>query len=530
MRKKYALLTVMITALLYLFGCVPKDLKNMYEALPADIEAAEKIVVEKKAAYENVKKAKEWKEFFQLYAEREKWDAKFSESEAEIKHARNGFEQKVTPIFKKYRSSDNSKFAQAMGAVKGSIRAAINSSSEPAKRMAALKEARDKTPEMVSGSERSYLLLKEAYLLLEGEVQKAQKDYPDKNDDLNKRLSPARNLYLEVEKANKTVLSQSKAEIPDYAVIYDNYVIVTKTNPEKFGAMDKDLRTKISELNRSYSKVLIDMRQDLFIEIGRTSWDEDSDWPTEHSYVYSLRKTSEPSYEYFGGLPETQTLASYAKGWGTNSRPYIDQGEWNKLNISWEESWPSSWDDHAEYWLSDLPIKCYHKYTIVENGKKTETDWVEVDEEDYEDYEDDLGMEIVSKPYGYYESEKLEQSNPAGLSKVGNKNYGEWKKDPSSGDSYWEWYGKYRFYTTIFGLDRPYYYSEWDTWNRGYRGRDSYYGPKSDPKRYGTYGHKTRSRYAGSHFSKNGGYKSQDVSARSAGASSRGRGPGGGGK
>jgi len=40
-------------------------------------------------------------------------------------------------------------------------------------------------------------------------------------------------------------------------------------------------------------------------------------------------------------------------------------------------------------------------------------------------------MEILSKPYGYYESEKLKNASPIGINYVGNSKYGEWKKDTS---------------------------------------------------------------------------------------------------
>jgi len=41
---------------------------------------------------------------------------------------------------------------------------------------------------------------------------------------------------------------------------------------------------------------------------------------------------------------------------------------------------------------------------------------------------------------------------------VGNPNYGHWRTD-SSGSSFWEWYGKYALFSTLF--HRPVYYNSW---------------------------------------------------------------------
>jgi len=50
---------------------------------------------------------------------------------------------------------------------------------------------------------------------------------------------------------------------------------------------------------------------------------------------------------------------------------------------------------------------------------------------------------------------------------VGNPNYGHWRQD-SSGGSFWEWYGKYALFSSLF--NRPIYYGSWAA------GRDySYY-------------------------------------------------------
>jgi len=61
---------------------------------------------------------------------------------------------------------------------------------------------------------------------------------------------------------------------------------------------------------------------------------------------------------------------------------------------------------------------------------------------------------------------------------IGNPTYGNWRQN-SSGSTYWEWYGKYAFFSNIFS--RPVYYDGWSTHRRysSYHdyGRDFYTTP-----------------------------------------------------
>ncbi len=66
----------------------------------------------------------------------------------------------------------------------------------------------------------------------------------------------------------------------------------------------------------------------------------------------------------------------------------------------------------------------------------------------------------------------------AGSQLVGNPNYGQWKED-SQGRSFWEWYGMYAMFSSLF--HSPIYYSNW-AGNRGYSyysdyGRNYYTSP-----------------------------------------------------
>ena len=72
---------------------------------------------------------------------------------------------------------------------------------------------------------------------------------------------------------------------------------------------------------------------------------------------------------------------------------------------------------------------------------------------------------------------------------MGNSRYGQWRQD-SRGGSFWEFYGKYAFFSHVFGgLTRPVYRSGYDDYRRYQSGGRPYYGRNNQ---YGTRGKYTQ--------------------------------------
>ncbi len=113
-------------------------------------------------------------------------------------------------------------------------------------------------------------------------------------------------------------------------------------------------------------------------------------------------------------------------------------------------------------------------------------DWTEVSRKFYERHQPLLGMVVLSKG----EDGKTAQANyPPGYQYIGNSRYGRWRTD-RSGNSFWEFYGRYALFRTLLGgSGRPIYRSDYDSY-RTYRGQGRpYYGPSNN---YGTSGSATR--------------------------------------
>lgn len=132
----------------------------------------------------------------------------------------------------------------------------------------------------------------------------------------------------------------------------------------------------------------------------------------------------------------------------------------------------------------------FHKYKIIKekpDGKpyETFTDWVEVSEQAFAEYENDMGMEIAAKTDGTV----TKSTAPPGYSRyVGNEQYGRWSSG-NNGTSFWEFYGQYAFMSSMIGLVAgPVYRSSYTDYRSNYRGSRPYYGrvTSTGSRRYGT--------------------------------------------
>lgn len=525
------LLLGIILLLVGITGCgIPKEDRQTAEALPKKISSARTEVTNRQNSYLRFSESEEYFAY-KVYAERENWINEYQEALSEINRAGTLYSSSIYPILEKNDSDDKFKLRQEVSRINNILQAARTQSLKPSQRREFIEKAMAEAPAWVEKAEDEYFQINEIISDTSAYADKAKSDYKDKVKDIGERFAVLMQIQINAKNslytAQQELNNRENGDVTDYAKLGDSTRKVTSL----LGQLQREVqifRSKTDELYQSYSKILADMRVEYWVEIGRTSWDNYYDFPTEHQYIYK-RKVEEPVFQYFSKpLPEQIAY----KSWG-DLKVVIDQVKWNSLKINPEEYMPSG-DDGYEFWVNDAEPKFFHKYIHIKNGEKTETDWVQVDDEEFEENQENLGMEILSKPYGCYESEKLEEAAPAGMSYVGNRKYGEWRRD-DQGRSFWHYYGQYAFMNSMFGGNRTYIYRDhYDTWHRDYRGRDSYYGygAAGSTSRWGSYskGVRTSPTFAGSTWSRSGGFKRMDSSVRGAGSRSRGRGPGGGGK
>lgn len=511
MKQLLRLLPLLVIGLA-LAGCggIPKELHQAAEGVPAKIKATRLQIEEKQKSYSTFVASAGYSEF-KLYAEREKWEGEFGNAKAKLGEAESVLERNIRPLLEKNESEKEGAVQTQLSRVNKMLREAEALANKPFARKDFLVQTRAEAPGLVAKAKTQTEAMAGLTASLREVADQAKIDYPAKEKDLASRLAYFDRLNREGQQWYLAASHQLESDAPDYAIIGDNCTLLQKRLDECV-AKDKEIRGKIGELGRTYSKVLVDMRADYSVTVGRSDWNEWSDFDSENTYNYRPIVVDEKTFEWCDSLDDEGEI-----GEDMVTRLGLDPNEGNP-------------DSSKTFWIENASVTYYHMYKVVENGQDSETGWVVVDEKYFDDNMDNLGMELVSKPIGLYEEEVITVAAPPGMAMVGNQKYGQWKTD-NSGNKFWEWYGQYMFYSHIFGLNRPYYYGygEWDTWNRGYRGRSPYYGPK-DEDRYGTASSTTQSRYGGSTWARRGGFRMEDYNLRESGAGYRAGGPGGGGK
>ncbi|TAD99720.1 MAG: hypothetical protein EAZ97_08080 [Bacteroidetes bacterium] len=163
-----------------------------------------------------------------------------------------------------------------------------------------------------------------------------------------------------------------------------------------------------------------------------------------------------------------------------------------------------------------------HQYQIIKNKNgepsETKTAMQIVDKDFFMRHQNDMGMEIASKTK---DGKIHKQAAPAGYSNyVGNSQYGNWRTD-NSGNSFWEFYGKYAMMSSMMNMmAAPIYRNSYDDYNRNYRGSQPYYGKTSTGSpAYGTQSAHVQASKP-SFFQRMQGKSSWNASSKSVGSSS----------
>lgn len=528
---KYSL--IVLISIMFI-GCgISKENKEMSAKIEKNIQDMKKNIKAKEIAFNKDSTNKE----FESYIVSEHLNTYFTNSNKTILFVESEFNKKIKPLIEKDDSDDEQQLLNYFGSINGLLRQASANAQYPEKRVSLFKDIlknKDKFKSISETNVNDSKSISNKFSLL---AVKAKTEYPNKIKDIESRMLIIDNLnntsiknleILNFEFNNKDI------NLSRFSSAHD-IILQSHKNIEN----ESETQTKkVNELFHSYSKIILDMKEVYFVTVGRSSWDESSDWDNENTYIYQPREVSLKTFEYFDSVSE-QEMGSLGGGlFSSTSSDQIstnwDRSKVDSLNINARESL-SSGDDSANFWIENMTVDTYHKYTIIEDGKSIETDWVKVDEQFFEANANNLGMEIISKPYGFYEDEKIITAAPAGMSYVGNKHYGSWQTD-SSGNSFWHYYGMYSFMNNMIGSN-SYSRNDWNGYDNNRRSNQGYYGKDN---KYGTYGsntYKSGSRYSKTDFARknsddirNYSHSKTKSGSRNFGHAARGRGPGGGGK
>lgn len=528
---KYALITIIS---IMFIGCgISKENKELSVKIEQNIKDMKKNIKAKEIAFNKDHSNGE----FKSYIVSENLNTYFANSNKTILFAESEFSKKIKPLIEKDDSDDEQQLLNYFGSINTLLRQASSNAQYPETRIALFKDILKNKDKFKKTSEVNKKDSEEIFKKFSLLALKAKTEYPEKQKDIDTRIALINNLNESSKNNFEILIAEFDNKDINLTRFSQSNDIIAKSNINIKAESEKQTN-KINELFHSYSKIISDMKEVYFVTVGRVSWDESSDWDNENTYIYPAREVSLKTFEYFDSVSE-QEMGSLGGGlFSSTSSDQIstnwDRSKVDSLNINARESLPSG-DDSANFWIENMYVDTYHKYTIIEDGKSKETDWVKVDEAFFESNINNLGMEILSKPYGFYEDEKIVTAAPAGMSYVGNKHYGSWKTD-SSGNSFWHYYGMYSFMNNMIGGNN-YSRNDWTSYGDNRRNNQGYYGKDNS---YGTYGSKTYksgSRYAKSDYVRKNrddimSYKHSKTKSgsRDFGHKARGRGPGGGGK
>lgn len=237
------------------------------------------------------------------------------------------------------------------------------------------------------------------------------KEYDQKiYNDLTKKYNKLNNPFAQ---KKQTLINTYFSTIQDTTKTILELNNTTEKNHEKiFNSIKKRDKTheKLIELNHSRIKILKDMDIKFYIQIGRSSWNSHSD-DRDKNILYDYIEVSRKNF-----------LLAQNK---------LNQVITNiKLNRRYQMP---SHHDSGEFWLNDKKTKYLHKYTYLDDYNLFDKPWEEVNENFYWNKHSSLGMEIYSKPFGYFNNEASHKSLPIGGNFVGNPIYGKW------GNNLWIW-------------------------------------------------------------------------------------------
>ena len=512
---------------LVLAGCMglPRDLVERAGLADSRIAEESRRVESLGDQYEEFRGSSEFAAL-EDYAEREEWSQHIEAARAKVRSAEDIYESSVLPLVERDEPGTAGELAEALGKINPLLAGAHESARRWADRRDFLDEVAQRADEMVAECGSSVGAMNELRPQLAEKIRQVRRDHAGRGDEIDDLAGP----LSELAASAGGLLGEAQAELRKRGSGDEFDLAVLGDSCRNAGAISADylkrapeVSAKLAELDRSYSLTLMDMKVEYELTVRRESWDDSRDYPQTAFLDYRVRNVSVATFEHLTAI-RGSLVRSYRSRL-INREPIMlsgtDRAQWNLLGLDLYARWPPS-HNRAEYWVQGAEAHFFHKYLRQENGETQESDWTEVTADFYNANINNLGMDVESKPYGAFDSEKLTQAAPPGMAYVGNPHYGRWTSD-GSGGSVWTWVAPYLFYSTLFGSRRSYERSEWDTWSGGYRGRRPFYGGSSAAPKWGTNSQSTRTspRMQGSTFARGGGFRRPPTTVRGAGPSTR---------
>jgi hypothetical protein len=523
------LLTVFLFVSLFA-GCggLPSDLKKACKNVLGRIETGKVLIDKNHETYKDFIKKGNFEKIKPAFV-KENLAGVFKEAHEELDRAGTLYATNIKPLLDQNKEEQASKVLNELKRINSIILDAENRSKYPLKRVKYLNNLVLKIDSIHKKTmSRADSINQTVNDLEAGMLVQAKNDFPKKANKIDTKFMSLKRMGSQsknaTEELNIEYNNHKNSNKTDYTIIADSVALIDH-NYRQVQVLKKAFSKEIDNLSKSYTKILKDMKPVHSVVVKRESWNNRQDYSSPKTISF-VRQVSPEVFEFI----ETNTIETIAEiypGWSSLKMKNHIGSIWEKLKINPADNWDRQYGhDSASFWFDSWDTKYFHKYTIIENGEKRDTNWKLVSEDAYENNFEYLGMAILTKPFGMFEDEADTNAAPPGMAFIGNPEYGKWEKN-NGGGSFWSWYGKYALFSHL--LMGPMRYNSWYGYHTNYRGRRPYFGATSPGgvARYGTHGTYTKksSRFQNTSFAKMGGFKRGAPSIRGAGPSVRGGGP-----
>lgn len=537
-------LVALVSAALVLSGCsaLPEELDKAAESALASIEAARKANDKARADFPNLLKQPQFA-FVAGYTREQQHVDRFDQAKTKLDEAKKVYDSKVDPHLSSYDEKKKSELEGSIASVNTLVNEAKALTADPANWLKKVAETKADPEGAVRSAATNVRNIQSVYNPLSGDVETARKSYERNAGVIDAKFKPLKEQHDRALQATGLLQVESRKSPPNFAVMAEH----ANTIENSAAAFKKDtpeFKAMLAELGVRETHTLIDIRVDPFIWISRTTWDDSVD-SGEKDYDYAPVSVDLDTANYFAKFKGDDVLAVDGGG-GFKTEKRIDRAQWDKLRIDPRQDWPKG-HTNSEFYLGEIEDVYCHKLRVLKNGKpdssgrpKTNDNhcskydapdevaqgiyWVTADDLDA----DAMGMDVYTKGFGDFADQASHEATPPGMVYVGDNTTGEWQND-NSGNSFWVFYGQYRFFSDLIGGPYPGHYRyEYDDWNRNYRyGGKPYYSTMNGQPRYGMKSPLASSRFPNSTYVRSGLY---NLTVRGAGPAARAGGPGGGGK
>ncbi|MEY8203990.1 MAG: hypothetical protein RPR40_02850 [Bermanella sp.] len=489
------------------------------------------------------KTSSDW-QFLQRYSDAEGWQNKFTSAEAALKEAEQLKRGVILEILDEDHRDRLAELVENVKVGRLKLEASIADSMFPAKRAEKLMLARDNKDAYFANAKIWLAESNKQASVFSGQANVSRKTHVAKSKDISQKLGGLDSILKNVNAVFTLLANEYAASDIDYALYVDSYDELNKYQQALTHYITNNSKL-LRQLDSSYVKVLTDQMASYSVLIGRANWCE-SDFCYEGTKMtYPRIRVDEDTFEYFENLNIEIIAKHSASTFGGGFKLFIPQKRWDALAIDPKLGWTNALP-YAEYWLQAATVKTWHKYTVLMDGDVQVHDWVSVSNEIYGKHVEHLGMAILTKPLGEYDSGAITDAEPVGMAVIakptmqdgiatGSNQYGQWRH--SGAGSYWQYYGMYRIFSDFVTPGR-YRYRDWSGYSASGR-KGAYYGNNGE---YGTGGYSTyeHDKYKNSEYSRRNPKKIAKVktgkeagigrSIRGVGPSGRGKGPSGSGK